>query len=325
MSTIFITGGFGFLGQYIVQAVHAHDPRAELRVLVRTPRKTHVDLESLERVRWVHGDLLKPETYAEELQGVDTVIHNAAVVSFRKSEAQEIFDSNVVGTRNLVQAAQRAGCRQFIFISSISAVGMRPGSLSDESMYPDLETKRRTDAYGYSKVISEQELEQYAGSMRVIILNPSVVIGPGSDRVALAAKALRLLPALPMLTYTNSFVDVRDTARAVVLALTKGHSGERYIVTAWNIGMLEFTRRALAVMGKKAWIMPVAGRGIRIMDAFLWVLDLLKLNPGIRRISELVVDKAYSAEKIRREMGWEPAYTLEQSLADSFAKHRPEG
>ncbi len=193
-------------------------------------------------------------------------------------------------------------------------------------MYPDLETKRRTDAYGYSKVVSEQELQGCTDRMRVIILNPSVVMGPGSDRVEMVAKAARLLPVLPMLQYNNSFVDVRDVARAVVLALTKGRSGERYIVTAWNLGMLEFTRKALEVLGKKAWILPLSGQGVKVMDAFLWLLDLLKLNPGIRRLSEMNIDKAYSREKIRREMGWEPEYTLEQSLADSFApKNRPEG
>ena len=319
MTTYFITGGFGFLGQYIVQAIHAHDASAELRVLVRTQRPTFLELEKLDRIRWVHGDLLKPESYADELEGADVVIHDAAMVSFRKSERQQILDSNIQGTRNLSAAALRSGCKQFIFISSISAVGKGAGPVSDESMYPDLETKRLKDAYGYSKVISEQELQEYAERMRLIILNPSVVLGPGSDRVDMVAKAVRMLPVLPMLQYTNSFVDVRDVARAVVLALTRGRSGERYIVTAWNLSMLEFTHRALEVLGKKAWVIPLSGRGVRLMDAFLWVLDLLKLNPGIRRLSELNVDKAYSWEKINREMGWEPSYTLEQSIADSFA------
>lgn len=319
MRTYFITGGFGFLGQYIVQALRAHDPGAELRVLVRRQRPTFLRLNELEGVRWITGDLLRPETYEADLQGVDTVIHNAAMVSFRKQEREQILEANITGTRCMAEAAARAGCRNFIFISSISAVGGQPSGLSDERMYPDLETRRRTDAYGYSKVAAEKELQGYTDRMRVIILNPSVVIGPGSDRVEMVAKAARLLPVLPMLEYTNSFVDVRDVARAVTLALTKGKSGERYIITAWNIGMLEFTRRALERLGKKTRIIPLAGGGVRAMDAFLWLLDLLKLNPGIRRLSEMNIDKAYSWEKIRREMGWEPAFTLEQSLADTFA------
>jgi nucleoside-diphosphate-sugar epimerase len=322
MTTYFITGGFGFLGQYIVEAIHEHDPGAELRVLVRTKRKTLLGIETMERVRLIHGELLKLESYETELQGVDTVIHNAALVSFRKSDAEAIYQSNVIGTRNLAQAALNAGCKNFIFISSISAIGFNPNGLSDETNLPDMEAKRKNDMYGFSKRTSELELIELPGKMRVIILNPSVVLGPGSDRIEAVFRMVRYLPILPMLSYVNSFVDVRDVARAVVLSLTEGRSGERYIVTAHNVDMLTFTRDALKAAGKKPLLVPVSGAGIRSLDAILWIMDLLKLNPGIRRPSEMAVDKVLSWEKIRREMGWEPQYSLEQSIADSVEMDR---
>ena len=131
-------------------------------------------------------------------------------------------------------------------------------------------------------------------------------------------RAVRILPILPILDYVNTFVDVRDVARAVTLALTKGRNGERYIVTAWNVDMLTFTRTALGQMGKRALILPLVGAGIRFLDGLLALLDKLRLNPGIRRFSEMNVDKPCSSEKIRREMGWEPAFTLEESLADTL-------
>lgn len=318
MTTYFITGGLGFLGQYIVKAIHEHDPEAELRVLVRTQRETHLGVESLDRIQWVHGDLLHPESYANSLSGVDVVVHNAAMVSFRKSEAEAIIRSNVNGTRSLVEAARAAGCSNFIFVSSISSMGFKPDGLTDETIYPDLETKRRTDAYGYSKLVSEAELKGMTDEMRVVILNPSVILGPGSDRVDMAMRAAKLLPVIPMLGYVNSFVDVRDVAQAVVLALSRGRNGERYIVTAWNEDMVEFTRTVLLLAGKKAWIIPLSGSGVKVMDVFLWALDMVKLNPGIRRLSEVNVDKACSSEKIRREMGWEPSISMEQSIRDSF-------
>jgi nucleoside-diphosphate-sugar epimerase len=155
--------------------------------------------------------------------------------------------------------------------------------------------------------------------MRVVILNPSVILGPGSDRIDMAIRAVKLLPVMPMLQYVNSFVDVRDAARAVLLALTRGGNGERYIVTAWNEDMVEFTRTVLRLADKKTRILPLTGRGVKLMDAFLWALDAVKLNPGIRRLTEINVDKACSSEKIRREMGWEPTLTLEQSIKDTFS------
>jgi len=319
MTTYFITGGFGFLGQYIVKAVHEHDPEAELRVLGRTRRSTLLGVENLENVRWIQGDLSKPETFKTELQDMETVIHNAALVSFRRSDAEAIYQANVVGTRNLAQAALDAGCENLIFISSISAIGFNPDGITDESMLPDLEYKREHDMYGYSKRTSEIELLELTDKMRIIMFNPSVVLGPGSERIEAIFRMTRYLPVLPMLSYINSFVDVRDVARAVVLALTEGRNGERYIVTAHNKEMLEFTKIALDASGKNPLLFPVTGFGVRALDAILWIMDLLKLNPGIRRPSEMVVDKALSWEKIRREMGWEPQFSLEQSIADSVS------
>jgi nucleoside-diphosphate-sugar epimerase len=320
MTTYFITGGFGFLGQFIVKAIHEHDPGAELRVLGRTQRTTLLGVETLENVRWVQGDLSKPETFAKELENVETVIHNAALVSFRKSDKDAIFQSNVVGTHNLAQAALAAGCKNFIFISSISAIGFNPDGISDESMLPDLEYKRQHDMYGYSKRLSEMELEELADRMRIITLNPSVVLGPGSDRIEAVLRMARYVPVLPMLSYTNSFVDARDVARAVVLALTKGRSGERYIVTAHHMDTFNFARIALNAAGKNPLLFRVTGRAVRLLDAVLWIMDVLKLNPGVRRPSQMAVDKVLSWEKVRREMGWEPQFTLEQSIADSVSR-----
>jgi dihydroflavonol-4-reductase len=318
MTTYFITGGFGFLGQYIVQAIHEYDPDAELRVLVRTRRKTLLDIKPMAHVHLIYGELLEPETYQAELQDVHTVIHNAALVSFRRSDAVAIFQSNVVGTHNLAEVAVEAGCKNFIFISSISAIGFNPGGMTDESMLPDLEYKSKHDMYGFTKRISELELVRLTDKMRVIILNPSVVLGPGSERIESVFHMARYLPVLPMPSYVNSFVDVRDVARAVVLALTEGRSGERYIVTAHNVDMHTFAKEVLKAAGKKPLLFPVvSGPWVRALDAILWFMDLLNLNPGIRRPSEMVVDKALSWEKIRREMGWEPQFTLEQSIIDS--------
>ena len=317
MTIYFITGGFGFLGQFIVQALHEHDPQAELRVLGRTQRSTLLGVEKLEQVRWIQGDLSKPESFRSELEGVDAIVHNAALVSFRRSDADAIFEANVVGTRNLVQAAVEAGCKNFIFISSISAIGFNPDGMTDETMLPDMEYKRTHDMYGFSKRTSEVELGELTDKLRIIMLNPSVVLGPGSDRIEDVFGMARYLPILPMLSYVNSFVDVRDVAQAVVLSLKNGRNGERYIVTAYNEDMLTFVKKALHEMGMNPLIFPVSGFGVRLLDAILWVMDLLKLNPGIRRPSEMVVDKACSWEKIKTEMDWKPAFTLEQSIRDT--------
>ena len=320
MSTYFITGGFGFLGQYIVQAIHDFDPQGELRVLVRSQRKTFLNLEKLNRVKWVRGELTQPESFAEHLKGVDTVIHSAAVISFTQANVRKVFDSNVIGTRNLAHAAREAGCKNFIFISSISAIEFRPPQITDETMIPDLETKRKHDIYGYTKLMSEMELKKMADDMRVIILNPSVILGPGVEFAGAIVNTIRKLPLLPMIDYINAFVDVRDVARAVTLALTKGRSGERYIVSSHNIRMTEFTRAIVKQLGKTTRVFALSPFGLRLADSLVLLLDILHLNSSIRRPSQMKIDKPCSYEKIKREMGWEPAYSLDQSIADSRSK-----
>ena len=322
----FITGGFGFLGQYVVQALSQHDPAAQLRVLVRTPRRTHLPVAQLPQVSLLHGELNDPATYLPALQGAHTVIHNAALVSFRKADEQAVLQANIAGTQQLLQAAAASGCQNFIYISSISAVALQPPRLSDESMLPDLEQKKLHDPYGYSKLVGEQMVRQYAGlaasgkagQMRVIILNPSVIIGPGSPRTAGLLRWLRWLPLLPMLNTVNSFVDVRDVAQAVVLALSRGRSGERYIITAWNIDQVGFARTALEQMGRRIPVLPLPGWVLRLGDGLVALLDWLKINPAFKKFSALNVDKAYSNAKAQAELGWQPQITLEQSMVDTL-------
>jgi len=317
MSTYFITGGYGFLGQYIVQAVHDYDAAGEMRVLIRSQRKTRLNLEKLDRITWTRGELTKPETFAEQLKGVDTVIHSAAMVSFKPADRQKVFDANVVGTRSIATAARAAGCKNFVFVSSFSAVEFRPPLVTDETFVPDLAYKERHDIYGYTKRLSELELMEMAGDMRVVILNPTVILGPGSERVDAAMNALRKTPIVPMMDYINAFVDVRDVARAITRAITKGRSGERYLVSAHNARMVEFTRAIVKYMGQSKMVFALSPAGVQIADGLVALLDMAGLNPGVRRPGLINIDKPCSSEKIRTEMGWSAAYSLDQSIKDS--------
>lgn len=316
--TFLVTGGCGFLGQYIVQAIHTHDPQAEIRVLDLKPRSTLLKIESIPQVKLISGDLRHPYLFMAALAGVDTIIHSAGLVSFKKGDAENVYQANKVATENLVQAALACGCRNFLFISSISAIGRRPGQLSDETMMPDLTWKRQTDSYGYSKLGAEQVLQAYAHRMRSLIFNPSIILGPGSPRIAKVLQGIRWLPVCPMITTLNSFVDVRDVAKAVVLGLENGRTGERYIVTTENADMISFMKMAMALMGKKAPVFPIPDRFLVLFDLMVRLLDRLKVNPGINQSEVFHVDKAYNTDKIKRELGWQPIFSLEQSLEDTI-------
>jgi dihydroflavonol-4-reductase len=275
-------------------------------------------------VHVVRGDLTQPESFEEELVGIETVIHCAALVSFKLTDADALFQCNVLGTRHLLEAALAQGCTNFIYISSISTLVRRVGQLTDETLLPDLEDQRQRDPYGYTKRLGEIEVQSRADKMRCVILNPSVMIGPGDRRVESVLRTwhwLRwLLPGLPIISTQNSFVDVRDVAQAVVLALNRGTSGERYIVTGYNVDMPFFARAALKVIGWQRPVFILPSVAIRLADGILALLTSLRLNPGMRSLAAVNVDKVYSTEKIRHALGWMPAYSLEQSLKDALCK-----
>jgi|SRR5579859_3087076 len=167
---LFITGATGFLGRHIVQAALAHAPEAEIRLLIRGRGVPRLPDALTGRIRLIRGDILHPESYQSALRGVDTVIHSAALLSFNKTDREAIFRTNVDGTRALLHAAAANSCRNFIHISSISAVGRQPGCLSDESLFPELEALAR-DPYAFSKVRAEREVLRFSGQMRVVRAN----------------------------------------------------------------------------------------------------------------------------------------------------------
>lgn len=316
--TYLVTGGCGFLGQYIVKAIHDRDPAAEIRVLDLEPRCTLLNIESIPEVNLIAGDLRHSQSFVAAIKDIDTVIHSAGLISFKRGDEAILRQSNIAGTENLLQAALEHGCRNFLFISSISTIGQQPNQLSNETMSPDLERKRHTDPYSHSKLSAELLLQDRACCIRSIILNPSVIIGPGSNRIAKVIDGLRRVPFCPMITTLNSFVDVRDVAAAVVLALDNGRSGERYIVTTENVEMISFMKMVMTLMGKKAPVFPVPNVFLVLFDFVVWLLDILQINPGLKKSKGFNVDKAYSAQKISCEMGWQPKYSLEQSLNDTI-------
>jgi nucleoside-diphosphate-sugar epimerase len=84
------------------------------------------------------------------------------------------------------------------------------------------------------------------------------------------------------------------------------------------MSMMEFTRAIVKELGKKTRVFPISPFGVRIADGFIAMLDILRLNPGIRRPSQMNIDKPCSHEKIKQAMGWEPQFTLDKSIRDSI-------
>lgn len=167
--TVLVTGGTGFIGSHLVEALLGRGER--VRCLVRSPRKLRW-LAGLD-VDIVTGDCTRPETLGPAVAGVDRVIHLAGT-TFAPTEAA-FFDYNAAGTRNLLEACVASGgVGRFVMVSSQAAAG--PGTRTRPARETD--EPRPLTAYGRSKLAAEKHCLDVAGRLSVGILRPSAVYGP---------------------------------------------------------------------------------------------------------------------------------------------------
>ena len=119
---VLVTGGTGFLGSYLIK--HLIDKRYPVRAIRRSNKLPFwIDEQVFEKVEWLDGDVLDVVALEEAMEGVDAVIHSAAVVSFVKKNRKEMYKVNVEGTANVVNMMLEKNVKRLIHISSVAALG----------------------------------------------------------------------------------------------------------------------------------------------------------------------------------------------------------
>jgi dihydroflavonol-4-reductase len=272
--TVFVTGATGFLGTFVVEALLRN--RHNVRVLVRHPTR-HLP----EAVESVIGTVDDPSTYEDALKDVESVIHLAGKVSYAPKDAAEMHALHIGGTRAVMATAQKAGVRRVVVASTSGTVSLSPEPQPhrDEQHTPALEHLTRFPYYA-SKFYQEKEVldPSTPGPKERIVLNPSLLLGPGDRRLSSTRDVLELLnrryPFAP--TGTIAFVDVRDAADVFVRALEAGRPGRRYVLNAVNMAIPRFAEHVATLGGTQApriamgpkWSQRLA-RGLDIASTFV--------------------------------------------------------
>jgi len=223
----------------------------QIRVLVR-PQSDRRLLEGLP-VDIAHGDLRDAGSLPAPLRGVQRVYHAAADYRLWARNPQEIYDSNVSGTRNMLAAARQAGIERFIYTSSVGTiVPPHPQSLPDEDTH--LRLQDMIGHYKRSKFLAEQEaLDAARQGQPVVIVNPTTPVGPGDWKPTPTGRIILdfLNGQIPAYVDTGlNFVAVEDVARGHWLAATRGRVGERYILGDRNLTLKQFLQILSALSGR---------------------------------------------------------------------------
>jgi dihydroflavonol-4-reductase len=244
----FLTGATGFLGSHVARVLSAQG--AELRLLVRTTSNLN-NLEGL-NAETATGDLRDPASIDKAMSGCDTVFHVAADYRLWVRDPEQMYRSNVEGTRAILEAARKNGVRRMVYTSSVATMGFtRNGNPADEDSPVAL-----ADMIGHykrSKFMAERiALEAGRSGMDVVVVNPTTPVGEQDIKPTPTGRIILdfLKRKFPAYVDTGlNLVDVTECAHGHVAALEHGKSGERYILGGENLTLKQILDKLGAITG----------------------------------------------------------------------------
>lgn len=202
----------------------------------------------------VTGDLRDPASLDRAAAGCELAFHVAADYRLWSKHPEQLYASNVEGTRHLLEAAERAAVERIVYTSTVGCIGMPKDRLGDETTPVGIEDM--SGHYKRSKWFAEQvALEKARAGLPVVIVNPTAPIGDHDWKPTPTGKIIVdfLRNKLPAFVDTGlNLVDVRDTAVGHLLAAEKGRPGERYILGCENLSLEQILSRLAALSGKPA-------------------------------------------------------------------------
>jgi dihydroflavonol-4-reductase len=317
---IVVTGGTGFIGSRLVHRLAAEGK--DVHALVRTSSDLAPLKECLDSITLIYGDITDASTLSGAFDGAEEVYHCAGITYMGGRKNPLLQKINVDGTINVLDASRKAGVRRVVHVSSITAVGISGSNrkLDEESPWNfdiiDLEYARTKHAA--EKIVTDQVRK----GMDCVIVVPAFVFGAGDINFN-AGRIIkdvynRKMPFYPL--GGVCVVDVEIVVDALIAAMKKGRTGERYIIGGDNVSFRELSRKIMQVTGVHQFSLPLP-----LWAAYV-ISYLLKFSKDRNRISKLfnmtmftVASKYlyFDSSKAQRELGmrYEP---FEQSIRRTF-------
>jgi len=322
MRTVLVTGASGFVGSHIVEALHSRG--IGVRCLVR--RTSGLDFIASLQPELALGDVTLPATLAPALEGADAVVHCAGLT--KAASSRDYFRVNEEGCRNLYAACMdfRPRLARIVHIGSLAAFG----PAADGRPITEESPPRPVSDYGRSKLAGQRVAETYARDLPINVVIPPAVYGP-RDRDFLVYFRLvdrGIMPFIGRAARHLSLIYARDLAEAVVRVLmSESATGRTYLVDDGSVqswaGMAAAIGRAMGKTPHRVYIPAVVARGAGMMGDLLARLRGKPVLLNGQKVKELLQSMwICSSDRIREELGFRAAYSLEEGIRETLAWYR---
>ena len=322
-----VTGATGFVGAAVARRLLAAGH--EVRVLVR-PTSVLTNIADLPLEKRI-GDLRDPASLKAAMEGIEALFHVAADYRIWTPKPQELLDSNVIGTGNIMDAALAARVGRIVYCSSVAAIVPKPnGGIADESIMGT--EGQMVGLYKRSKFLAEAEVTRRVVQMGLpaVIVNPSAPMGPRDVKPTPTGRIIvdAARGKIPVYVDTGlNVVHVDDVAEGHLLAFEKGKIGERYILGGENVTLKELLTIVAHFVGRKppriqlphAVTVPIG----YIAETWCRVFggEPIATGDAARMAKKKMF---YSSDKAKRELGYAPRPARE-AIADSLSWFRQNG
>ena len=328
MAATLVTGASGCVGSALVRKLIA--AAHQVRVLLR-PTSDRRNIESLP-VEVALGDLADKNSLERALEGCNALFHAAADYRLWARHPQQLYQTNVAGTVNIMQAALNAGIKRIVYTSSVATLGLHAdGSPADENSPVTLNDM--IGNYKRSKFLAEAEVKRMiAGQgLPAVIVNPSTPVGPRDIRPTPTGRMVLDAACGRTPAYVDTglnLVHVDDVAQGHLLAFERGVVGERYILGGRNMTLKEILTEVARISGQKPprvrlphnLVLPIA----YLSEAWAWLTNGPEPRATVDGVRLSKKYMFFSIEKARRELGYNPR-PVEEALKDAVEWFRANG
>lgn len=321
-----VTGATGHIGNVLVRKLYERGYQVVAFVL----KNDNIDIFKGLNIEYKYGDVNDIESLENAFLGADVVFHLAGIIEIGNGNKAKMYKVNVEGTKNVVDVCKKVGVKKLVYTSSVHAIKEKPkGEVIEETN--EFSSKFVKGTYAKTKAeATKYVLDAQDEKLDVIITHPSGVIGPYEYKRSNLGQLIIDCYYKKMKAYLDggyNFVDVRDVADGLVLALQKGRPGQCYILAGHYVSIKELMKYVEEITHVPAPKFKIA-RWFAYATGFLSEIyyKIMKQKPLFTSYSVYTTgtNSNFSIQKAQKELGYNPR-PIKETMEDTINWLKEEG